>query len=414
MIRIRVSNEDRCLRKHQKKNNDCIRKESISKFFFSDSGVPTTLMELSNNELKSINDSSIHLGGIFYSEKLVSYKSFTIGSNISWTSIVKEIDGKSIRLRNINLSKMKNRAIAITTKTPEIRKLRPKTIICTARQRRNKKNKLDRDEMGSGIVLLFLAILPQVVSKHNPPIQPDLFNILQETKSNIMKRGGANHCNSTGYYYSFGNKGSYERVGNCSVGQYASKKSTSVEKTKRIGDNAVMLEKLCASHIKESVLAMENLLPNLSTLISPVVDTAFDMQVKHGPVGLKKVHNTNSGMWQSCMCVNARTSIMHTEDDCTYTFAKVPSQISSDVKNKDYQRMFLVQINKKELIALPLYMNLSFIFTGTFLSHRQQCTSESSTDGSRFYNIVSYGNKRLFFHIRKSFKRNLDESNLSE
>ena len=101
-----------------------------------------------------------------------------------------------------------------------------------------------------------------------------------------------------------------------------------------------MLEKLCTSHIKESVLAMEKLLPNLSTLISSVVDTVFEMQVKHGPVGLKKFHNKNSGMRKSCICVNARNIIMYTEHDCTYIFAKVPSQISSNVKIKIFRECF--------------------------------------------------------------------------
>ena len=114
----------------------------------------------------------------FSSEKLISYESFTIGSNISWKSTVKVIDSKSIQFRNINFSKMKNKVIAITTTTSEMRKLRQRTIICAASVRYNKMKKLEIDDMGSGIILLLLAIQQQVLSKYNSPIQPDLFNII--------------------------------------------------------------------------------------------------------------------------------------------------------------------------------------------------------------------------------------------
>ena len=53
-------------------------------------------------------------------------------------------------------------------------------------------------------------------------------------------------------------------------------------------NQALALEELCALYIKQSVLAMEKILRNLSNLVSPVVDTVSDMQTKYGPVGLKK------------------------------------------------------------------------------------------------------------------------------
>ena len=168
--------------------------------------------------------------------------------------------------------------------------------------------------------------------------------MLGKTKNNIMKKGDANHHNSTGKYYSFGNKGAYKLVANKSVGQYAMKESKNPLIDKRLISQSLEIETLCASHVHESINAMEKVLRNISNLVSPVIDTAFDMQVNYGAVGLKAVATSNSGMWQSSMCVNAKTRILHTEEDCTYTFCKVPSQVSNDTKNIDYQRMFLIQI----------------------------------------------------------------------
>ena len=49
-------------------------------------------------------------------------------------------------------------------------------------------------------------------------------NYMKRTKVNIMKKGAANHYNSTGCYYSFGNKCAFQREGDSSVGQYSKKK----------------------------------------------------------------------------------------------------------------------------------------------------------------------------------------------
>ena len=136
---------------------------------------------------------------------------------------------------------------------------------------------------------------------------------------------------------------------------------------------------------------MENIIRNISKLVSHVTYTAFDMQVNYDPAGLKAVATSNSKMWQSCICVNANTEILHTEEECTYTYVKVPSQVSTDTINIDYQRMFCIQVNDNEKLFIPLNQNLSFIFSGTFLSHRQHCISDFDCNVTKCF-IVSYGN----------------------
>ena len=58
------------------------------------------------------------------------------------------------------------------------------------------------------------------------------------------------------------------------------------------------------------------------------------MQDQFGTVGLKEVKTSSSGMLQSSMCENEKTSILHTKEDCTYTFSKLPSQIFNDAKDR--------------------------------------------------------------------------------
>ena len=133
------------------------------------------------------------------------------------------------------------------------------------------------------------------------------------------------------------------------------------------------------------------------------------MQEHYGSVNLKPTEGSNCGIWMSTVCINARTTELHSEDDCTYTIIKVPKQnrnMNSGNSNKDHQRMFLLSINDGMLLSIPLCHNLSFIFCGKYLTHRQHQSHSVYEDNSLFYNISSYGNKRLYSHLKKSFLRN--------
>ena len=147
------------------------------------------------------------------------------------------------------------------------------------------------------------------------------------------------------------------------------------------------------------------ILRNLSKLVYLVLDPELDMQAMYGIVGSKKMGTISNGMWQSSMCVNAKTSVLHTEEDYTYTFCKAPSQISNDIKDRDYQRIFFIQVSETEIIAIPFAINLLFLLTVTFLTHRQHCNLEFGIDGRKFYNIVSYGNTNLHAHQEVIWKK---------
>ena len=92
------------------------------------------------------------------------------------------------------------------------------------------------------------------------------------------------------------------------------------------------------------------------------------------------------------------------------TFHKVPTQSTNKKSNIDYERMFLIRLSDTETISIPFFLNLKFIFSGTLITHRQHCNDRCYSDGSVFYNLIAYGNKRLLDHIKKYFERNKDDN----
>ena len=166
-------------------------------------------------------------------------------------------------------------------------------------------------------------------------------------------------------------------------------------------------EKLIGLQLMDSVNDIGRYIKNISTLICPVLNVAYEMQFDYGDVNLKKVITKDSGLWMSSVCVNAKTCQYHSEDDCTYTVVKVPKQNKEMNGKYVSSRVFMLQINESTTFTLPLEQNLTFLYSGNFITHRQECDNKSYHDGSLFFNITSYGNKRIFSHLRKSFLRNI-------
>ena len=69
---------------------------------------------------------------------------------------------------------------------------------------------------------------------------------------------------------------------------------------------------------------------------------------KIGNVNMKTVSTTECGLWKSSICVNATTSEMHTENDCTYTVIAVLCQESGKTLTNQYQFLFSI---KKEILS---------------------------------------------------------------
>ena len=48
---------------------------------------------------------------------------------------------------------------------------------------------------------------------------------------------------------------------------------------------------------------------------------------------------------------------------------------------------------------------VSFMFSGKYMTHKQYCNVDAHPRENCFVNFGSYGNERLYRHIRKSFDR---------
>ena len=166
-------------------------------------------------------------------------------------------------------------------------------------------------------------------------------------------------------------------------------------------------ETLISDHVNDGIFALRSYVRNIPKLISRIVDTAYKMQEVYGNVNLKATETKDSGIWMTTVALNGQTSNFHLEQDCTYTFITVPKQDMDMNNGNNYQRVFLININDENTFAFPMTHNLSFVFSGKFITHRQHCDAKCYNDSSIFYNIVCYGNKRLYSHLKNTFLRNI-------
>ena len=251
----------------------------------------------------------------------------------------------------------------------------------------------------SGIVVLFISIYNPIKSHRRLWIDDDKRR-LEKCKPNITV--SFSHYGSSGYVASFGNKGSFDKAVVSSVGQYSTKKSKNQVKQLFIEEESQEYENLIAIHIAFSVKDLSVVIPNIRTILNPIVKTAFEIQQKDKELNIKEGKATVDGCWHTSICINAETKCFHTEEDCSYTLITVPQQ---NVVNDRYDFIFQLKGNKH--INLHMLPGTSFIFSGMYLTHRQNrlIDTNSNEDNEHFFNIASYGNKRLFSHIRSTLKK---------
>ena len=96
---------------------------------------------------------------------------------------------------------------------------------------------------------------------------------------------------------------------------------------------------------------------------------------------------------------------MYNEEGCTYTLIHVLKQENEDKCNA-YK--FKFAINSKHNITIPLVDYTTIMFSGLMLTHRQTFEPDESHEKATFVNFGSYGNRKLFNHIRRSVLRNTE------
>ena len=107
------------------------------------------------------------------------------------------------------------------------------------------------------------------------------------------------------------------------------------------------------------------------------------------------------------LCINAQTSIAHTEPDASYTIIVVPSSNKSLQTNKKRNiGKFEFFIDEDKIMVLPMHPGLVLTYSGYLLTHRQQI-SGGDEFSLPFMNIVAYNSKRLFSNLMESFRRDI-------
>ena len=356
---------------------------------------PHALMELSVTEHDRIRENCIHLKHLSLSdnEKESKYGSIEFGNNIRTRRVELFCDKKKTICDEIYLACMKKKLILITIDKEEAIRLLPNLIVTSSTYNSDP----------SGIVVLMLTVF-KPINPNNKYWNTDDYKKIKKCKPNIIH--SSNHHQSSGYYASFGNKGSFDKVVTSSVGQYTTKKKNTLAKQIPINIDATAYERMTAHEISRSVNDLSTIVPNIRSVISPVLEATYDLQSDDMKLNMKEVFTSKDGCWQSSLCINAITKEFHTEKDCTYTLISIPLQDCNHKKNKAHRYDFIFKINDRKHISIKLTPGTSFIFSGLYLTHHQNMSVDNETiNESNFFNIASYGNKRLFTHLRKTINK---------
>ena len=389
---------------------------------------PTILFQLSKREWKRYQKNSIHVTNLINvcesnntKNRLIYYNEVEIGSNIKSTNNCKikttelftdHTKTTQMTVEDIQISRLPRRILLITTNISEIKKINTNYEIVNSNGSNDSTNR-HSVSTESGIIVLCFAQLHQKPSYVYSPWTDQLQHSLKNSKPNIINSSN-NHFDSRGYIASFGNKGLFGKSSDSSsIGQYVCKKVNNPDSQIRINKSAICHELLCAYQVVHAMNSLKKSFPHISSIVSPILTSANHLQRKQGNVNFMSTFTSKIGLWQTSININATTGLFHTEKDVTYTLISVPESNSNVKSNKLKERAktyFLFKVNSNLTLSLALSSNLSFIFSGSALTHRQFCVDihKDDKDFSKvrpFYNTSSYGNERIYRHLRESLDR---------
>ena len=161
------------------------------------------------------------------------------------------------------------------------------------------------------------------------------------------------------------------------------------------------MERKSCAELTFGIKSLCKVFPNIEKYISPTL-SAFNSIQTDGNLNLHPLQQSNVKLWQTSICVNAETSHFHNENDCTYTIITTPVQDSSE---HPHEYNFIAKLMPNHNIGIKLEGGMTFLFSGKYLTHRQSCNINITSSKACFFNIVSYGNERLYNHLKSTLKR---------
>ena len=132
-----------------------------------------------------------------------------------------------------------------------------------------------------------------------------------------------------------------------------------------IDSNGLLLENYVALELDNAVNSFSRYLRHIHSLLSPIIDTAHSLQAEWGNINLEKVETSSSGICTPQVCIDASTTIPHTENDCTYTVIIIPKQVNDLGMKVKKHAYFLFLPNETNKLIIPLQQHISFLYTGS-------------------------------------------------
>ena len=360
------------------------------------------MIELSKGEMLTMNRNIITASGMRQDAKgILNYTTLNHGKNV-------ELQGNTSTSRlksdtkhyQFNISRVSKQYLLICAKKSECMLHYRNVRIIDSSYAIGKVCKTEKKYKPSGMVVIFMVRLDSTPKIDKSPWDYTLYKKIKKCKPNILGGKKKKHHGSTGYYYSFGNRGDYKTLDGVSVTTYASKGNN---------DDATLVENLCAAVLKDAIDNLSTLIRNLKDMISPVLSAAYKYQNELKCNVMSDVESSKHGVWQSQICVNAQTSELHTETDCTYTIIGVPNQNTKALPKRRKDNLFLLHLNDNNVFAIPMLPSTYFMFSGLYITHRQNSGGFSIANRELFFNVSSYGNQHLFNHLRCTFIRKVDK-----
>ena len=352
------------------------------------------LVELGIRQYQRMSDNMIVLSELKCTNG-VEYHHVQYGRNVS------TYKKKRVMLVNqfsdvIDLSKVKHNYFVIVTKSEEIKKFFPNLMIL---KMSSLYQHCPQSKATSGYLLLCIATSKGIHSNmSNIRWNNEDFMHLKRCKKNVIKKNH-NHHQSTGHYFNFGNKAGFFIENNLSVGLYSTRKAHSSYDQSHIDYISNILEQKCYSELNIAQQSLCKLIPLNDLFVMPIITAIHEgMAQSNYKSPLTKTKSTQSGCWNSSICVNAETQILHSEEDCTYTIIYAPRQ-----KGIMTTYEFNFNFNDRHNLSLSLNSGVSFMFSGLCLKHKQ--CKFNLHDNELFYNFSSYGNKRLLNHLKQTLDR---------
>ena len=360
---------------------------------------------ISKKEWKRHKDNSIILSSPLYgtitNNNEILYREISFGKNVKRINKKSIKDGHCTHFDQIKLTEMVGGYVFIVCDVHEIMHASPDVFILNSQIHHRVNYDKNND---SPFVLLCLAVFQCKLASIRKEWGIVDYEYGSNSKHNVIARKGQ-HFNSLGHNYSFGNKAAYEIKESSSVSQYVYKKSTNVKKMNSSRLIATNLEELCANDLSFAISSLSKVFPTVRNVISPILKTCFELQSTNGKLkNFEKTRSYNDGLWQSALCINAQTKVFHTENDCTYTVISVPKQ-SKTTSPANIEYNFLFKIQDRQILGINMLPGVSFMFSGKYMTHKQYCNVDAHPRENCFVNFGSYGNERLYRHIRKSFDR---------